>query len=93
MHQIPSTKASSRLPIRSKYNFRAFYLTILIISSIAVISLVADQIAKYRYGFQYGMAQKRALDALDSRRLVKRDEEVCIYLYKAILNSVLMLPP
>ncbi|KAF7878945.1 hypothetical protein EAF04_000148 [Stromatinia cepivora] len=66
---------SSRLPTRSKYNFRAFYLTILIISSLAVISLVADQSAKHRHGSQYGVVQKRALDALDSGRLVKRDEE------------------
>ncbi|APA06553.1 hypothetical protein sscle_02g013230 [Sclerotinia sclerotiorum 1980 UF-70] len=65
----------SRLPTRSKYSFRAFYLTTLIISSLAVISLVADQSAKYRHGSQYGVAQKRALDALDSGRLVKRDEE------------------
>ncbi|RAL63490.1 hypothetical protein DID88_003910 [Monilinia fructigena] len=42
---------------------------------LSVISLVADQSAKYRHGSQYGVAQKRALDALDSRRLVKRDEE------------------
>ncbi|TGO82185.1 hypothetical protein BPOR_0896g00020 [Botrytis porri] len=75
MHRTSSTKVLSRPPKRSKYNFRAFYLTILIISLLAVISLVADQSAKYRYGSQYGVAQKRALDALDSRRLVKRDEE------------------
>ncbi|ESZ98915.1 hypothetical protein SBOR_0773 [Sclerotinia borealis F-4128] len=75
MHRPSSTKVSSRPPTRSKYNFRAFYLTILIISFLAVISLVADQSARYRHGSQYGVAQKRALDALDSRRLVKRDEE------------------
>ncbi|KAG4029783.1 hypothetical protein MFRU_014g00830 [Monilinia fructicola] len=75
MHPTSSIKVSSRPPRRRKYNFRAFYLTILIISFLAVISLVADQSAKYRHGSQYGVAQKRALDVLDSRRRVKRDEE------------------
>ncbi|QSZ35430.1 hypothetical protein DSL72_008300 [Monilinia vaccinii-corymbosi] len=75
MHQTSSPKVSPRPPTRPKYNFRAFYLTVLIISFLAVISLVADQSAKYRHGSQYGVAQRRALDALDSGRSVKRDEE------------------
>lgn len=41
-----------------------------------VLSLVAHQSAKYGQGKQYGVAQRRALDKLDSSRLVKRDEEV-----------------
>lgn len=61
---------------RSKYSFRAFYITVLLIASFAVISLVADQSARYRYGVQYGVAQKRALANLDGTRFVKRDEEV-----------------
>ncbi|KAH6709332.1 Sodium/calcium exchanger protein-domain-containing protein [Leptodontidium sp. MPI-SDFR-AT-0119] len=57
------------------FRFRAFYITILCLSLLAVISLVADQSARYRHGTQYGLAQRRALEQLDPHRLVKRDEE------------------
>ncbi|EPE28039.1 hypothetical protein GLAREA_04830 [Glarea lozoyensis ATCC 20868] len=74
MQSISSTAAIYR-PKKPKLNFRAFYITILFISVFAVISLVADQSARYKQGSHYGLAQRRALEALDSRRLVKRDEE------------------
>lgn len=62
---------------RPKYrSFRSFYITVLILSLFAVVSLVADQAARYRQGTQYGLAQKRALEQLDPGRLVKRDIEV-----------------
>jgi sodium/potassium/calcium exchanger 6 len=76
MQRISSTTVSAGRPTRSKYNFRAFYLTILFISFLAVISLVADQSARYRHGSEYGVAQKRALAALDSTEILRRDEEV-----------------
>ncbi|KAL2064763.1 hypothetical protein VTL71DRAFT_3902 [Oculimacula yallundae] len=63
----------SRSPRR--FRFRAFYITVLCLSLLAVLSLVADQSARYRHGAQYGLAQKRALEQLDPHRLVKRDEE------------------
>lgn len=59
-----------------KHRFRAFYVTILCISMLAVTSLVADQSARYRHGVQYGATQRRDLERLDITRLVKRDEEV-----------------
>jgi len=40
------------------------------------LSLVSTQVSRYRNGDQYGIAQKRALAALDGKRLFKRDEEV-----------------
>jgi sodium/potassium/calcium exchanger 6 len=59
-----------------KFRFRAFYITVLCLSLFAVVSLVADQSARYHHGAQYGEAQRRALEELDTTRLVKRDEEV-----------------
>ncbi|PQE20863.1 sodium calcium exchanger protein [Rutstroemia sp. NJR-2017a BBW] len=77
MQRISSTAVSTGRPTRSKYNFRAFYLTILFISFLAVISLVADQSARYRHGSEYGVAQKRALAALDGNltESLRKDEE------------------
>ncbi|CZT03557.1 hypothetical protein WAI453_012271 [Rhynchosporium graminicola] len=73
--QSPSAMPSdtSRLPRR--FRFRAFYVTVLCLSLLAVLSLVAEQSARYRHGAQYGLAQRRALEQLDANRLVKRDEE------------------
>ncbi|KAH8591296.1 Sodium/calcium exchanger protein-domain-containing protein [Bisporella sp. PMI_857] len=56
-------------------SFRAFYITILILSLLALVTLVADQTARYRHGPDYGLAQRRALVQLDPTRLIKRDEE------------------
>ncbi|KAH7364286.1 Sodium/calcium exchanger protein-domain-containing protein [Rhexocercosporidium sp. MPI-PUGE-AT-0058] len=66
-------KRTARSPRR--FRFRAFYITVLCLSLLAVISLVAEQSARYRHGAQYGLAQRRALEQLDVNRLVKRDEE------------------
>ncbi|KAK0126375.1 hypothetical protein ONS95_007981 [Cadophora gregata] len=73
----PSSKAVPNRTSRSPrtFRFRAFYITVLCLALLAVISLVADQSARYRHGPQYGVAQRRALEQLDSTRLVKRDEE------------------
>ncbi|EKD15515.1 putative sodium/calcium exchanger protein [Drepanopeziza brunnea f. sp. 'multigermtubi' MB_m1] len=60
---------------RFRFRFRAFYITVLVVSLFAVLSLVADQSARYRHGAQYGVAQRRALAELDVHRLVRRDEE------------------
>ena len=77
MRQKSSNVVLNRqMQLPRKNGFRTFYLTILCISLLAVLSLVADQIARYRHGVQYGTAQKRALEQLDVTRLVKRDEEV-----------------
>ncbi len=65
-----------QMQLPRKNGFRTFYLTILCISLLAVLSLVADQTGRYRYGVQYGSAQKRALEQLDVTRLVKREDEV-----------------
>ncbi|KAG9238320.1 Sodium/calcium exchanger protein-domain-containing protein [Amylocarpus encephaloides] len=74
MQQTPSYAAPSRSR-RPKLSFRAFYITVLFISAFAVISLVADQSARYKHGPQYGYAQRRALEMLDNERLVKGDKE------------------
>ncbi|KAE9381592.1 hypothetical protein N431DRAFT_392944 [Stipitochalara longipes BDJ] len=70
-HAVPNRTRS--LP--RKFRLRAFYITVLCISLFAVVSLLADQTARYRHGVQYGAAQRRALEELDFTRLVKRDEE------------------
>jgi sodium/potassium/calcium exchanger 6 len=79
MRQPSPTTMTNRTPgppRRFRFRFRAFYITVLAISLFAVLSLVADQSARYRHGAQYGVAQRRALAELDVHRLVKRDEEV-----------------
>ncbi|KAG0650615.1 cation exchanger [Hyphodiscus hymeniophilus] len=73
MRQTTSNSVSSRRISHRRYSFRAFYLTVAIISAFAVLSLVADQFARYHHGGQYGLAQKRALQ--DTTQLLKRDEE------------------
>ncbi|CAG8972401.1 hypothetical protein HYALB_00007155 [Hymenoscyphus albidus] len=70
----PAVATRARRP-RSKLSFRAFYVTVLLISAFAVISLVAEQTARHRHGSEYGAAQRRALASLDSGRLYRRDEE------------------
>lgn len=92
----PTVATRARRP-KSKLSFRAFYVTVLFISAFAVLSLVADQTARYKHGAQYGAPQRRALASLDSGRLHKRDEEVSvhifIYLYRTILNGHNSVPP
>jgi len=66
-----------RPTVRPQYrSFRAFYITVVVLSFFAIISLLADQATRYRHGLNYGAAQRRALDQLDVARLIKRDEEV-----------------
>ncbi|KUJ22600.1 uncharacterized protein LY89DRAFT_777678 [Mollisia scopiformis] len=74
MQQI-SLNALPRRTLHRKFRFQAFYITVLCLCLFTVISLVADQSAKFRHGTQYGVAQRRALEELDVTRLVKRDEE------------------
>ncbi|KAI6712160.1 hypothetical protein JHW43_005291 [Diplocarpon mali] len=69
------TVLNSKLRSPRKFRFRAFYTTVLCLSLLAVLSLVADQSARYRYGMHYGATQRRALAELDVNRLVKRDQE------------------
>jgi sodium/potassium/calcium exchanger 6 len=59
---------------RPKYNFRAFYVTVLFISSLALISLLADQGARYRYQLQSGVTERRSPEQL-ALALLKREEE------------------
>lgn len=61
---------------RSKYSFRAFYITTCIISILSVLSLVADQFAKYRHGEHNGENQRRAMAELDGTQVWKSDEAV-----------------
>jgi sodium/potassium/calcium exchanger 6 len=74
MLQTTSNAVPTRRTVHRRYSFRAFYLTVALISAFAVLSLVTDQFSRYRHGAQYGVAQKRAL--ADVTRLFKRDEEV-----------------
>ncbi|KAI9734095.1 MAG: hypothetical protein M1818_007033 [Claussenomyces sp. TS43310] len=72
MGRVTSISALHR---KAKFSFRAFYITSCLISAFAVLSLAADQVARYRYGDQYGVTQSMAAAELDVARLVKRDEE------------------
>lgn len=70
-----SSNAVPRCISQRKFRFQAFYLTVLCICLFTVLSLLADQTAKFRHGVRYGVAQRRALEDLDITRLAKRDEE------------------
>ncbi|KAG9241484.1 Sodium/calcium exchanger protein-domain-containing protein [Calycina marina] len=72
MNSSSGPRRSRRPPFRSS---RAFYITILVLSALAVISLVADQAARYNQGDHYGLEQRRALAELDPLRKVKIDLE------------------
>jgi sodium/potassium/calcium exchanger 6 len=76
MLQTTSNAVPTRRINHRRYSFRAFYLTVALLSAFAVLSLVADQFARYRQGAQYGVAAKRAL--ADVTRVFKKDEEVQI---------------
>lgn len=82
----PPTVATRARKPKPKLSFRAFYVTVLFISAFAVISLVADQTARYKHGPEYGAAQRRALASLDSGRLHKRDEEVSVDMFIYLFN-------
>ncbi|RFU35226.1 hypothetical protein B7463_g1117, partial [Scytalidium lignicola] len=69
-----SVEVMPRRPIRARYNFRAFYLTVLSITVLTVISLFADQLARYRHGAQYGLPERRAM-AVDLTKVVKSEVE------------------
>ncbi|KAH6671209.1 Sodium/calcium exchanger protein-domain-containing protein [Halenospora varia] len=75
MRQPPTQAAVTRAHQRPKFSFRAFYITVLLISAFAVFSLLADQTARFQLGSQYGVVQKRAIEDANVRRLFKRDEE------------------
>ncbi|ELR06249.1 hypothetical protein VC83_05008 [Pseudogymnoascus destructans] len=60
---------------RSKFSFRSFYISTLLLCAFALVSLVATQVARYKNGDQYGIVQRRAVAELDANRLLKRDEE------------------
>lgn len=61
---------------KSKFSFRAFYISTLLLCALALVSLVTTQAARYKNGDQYGIVQRRAVAELDTSRLLKRDEEV-----------------
>jgi sodium/potassium/calcium exchanger 6 len=61
---------------KSKFSFRSFYISTLLLCTFALVSLVATQAARYKNGDQYGVVQRRAVAELDTNRLLKRDEEV-----------------
>lgn len=75
MRNITPNSAVGRGP-KSKH-FRTFYVTILLLSSFAILGLITDWSKRYYYGGQYGVPERRALAELDAGRLLKRDEEVC----------------
>ncbi|KFY65367.1 hypothetical protein V497_01414 [Pseudogymnoascus sp. VKM F-4516 (FW-969)] len=60
---------------KSKFSFRSFYISTLLLCTFALVSLVATQAARYKNGDQYGIVQRRAVAELDTNRLLKRDEE------------------
>jgi hypothetical protein len=74
---MQTTKELARRP-RARLSFRAFYISILLISVFAVFSLITEQTLRFHHGLQYGIAQRRAVAELDPMRLLKRDEEVSL---------------
>ncbi|KAH8657419.1 Sodium/calcium exchanger protein-domain-containing protein [Tricladium varicosporioides] len=75
MRQPHTQVAATRAHQQPKLSFRAFYVTVFLISAFAVFSLLADQTARFQLGSQYGIVQKRAIEDSNIRRLLKRDEE------------------
>ncbi|OBT61594.1 hypothetical protein VE03_08921 [Pseudogymnoascus sp. 23342-1-I1] len=73
----PGLMATSRphQRARSRFSFRSFYISTLLLCAFALVSLVTTQAARYRNGDQYGIVQRRAVAELDINRLHKRDEE------------------
>lgn len=74
----PRVMATSREHRRakSKFSFRSFYISTLLLCALALVGLVTTQAARYKNGDQYGIIQRRAVAELDTSRLHKRDEEV-----------------
>lgn len=62
--------------VKSKYSFRAFYISTLLLCAFALLGLASSQVARYKNGDQYGIVQRRAVAEFDSERLLKTDEEV-----------------
>ncbi len=68
---------------RQKYSARAFYLCILLISAIAIVSLFTDRAAQYVRSSNRASIQRRGLAAWEGTQrmrssvLSKKDEEVC----------------
>ncbi|KAI9818217.1 MAG: hypothetical protein M1827_000842 [Pycnora praestabilis] len=74
-----------RMHRKRKYSARAFYISILVISAIAVLSLIADSAAQYRSGPDYTSLRTRGVFApaeLQRPGLRKRDGE-CRHVHKA----------
>ncbi|KIN04183.1 hypothetical protein OIDMADRAFT_159444 [Oidiodendron maius Zn] len=69
-----SSKAAHARRARRNYSFRAFYITVLIISSLAIISVVINQGAVYRYRVQSRAIERRSPGQL-SRTLSERQED------------------
>ena len=66
---------SRALRRKTKFSFRAFYLSTLIVCALALFTLGKSQYSLYTNGPRHGEMQRRAVAALDPNRLVKRDEE------------------
>lgn len=70
------TKSHMLWRSRTRFDFRAFYVSTLILCALALFSLGRSQYSLYMNGEQNGVLQRRALEALASHRLHMRDEDL-----------------
>jgi hypothetical protein len=63
------------LRAKPRYSFRAFYITVLFISALTVLSLLTDLDAWRSVGRK--LARRQVTDEVDITRLIKRHKEVC----------------
>ncbi|KAH8815344.1 Sodium/calcium exchanger protein-domain-containing protein [Xylogone sp. PMI_703] len=80
MAKMLSVGVNPRRPVRARYSFRAFYVTVLCITIFTVISLFADQLARYRHGARIGLPERSA--AIDLMEVVETDAE-CRLVHRA----------
>lgn len=70
------TKSHMLWRSRTRFDFRAFYVSTLILCALALFSLGRNQYSLYTNDGQHGVLHRRAVAALDSHRLHQRDEDL-----------------
>lgn len=61
---------------RQKFSFRAFYITVVLISCFAVFSIIATQTARYVQGAENGAISRRTLEGDGVPLLFEENKEV-----------------
>ncbi|RDL36694.1 uncharacterized protein BP5553_06046 [Venustampulla echinocandica] len=81
MQPAPPNAVSTRYR-RQKFSFRAFYITVVLISGFAVCSIIAAQTTRYIRGPGYEAIYRRTLEGNDVGPLLERGKE-CRYVHDA----------